>query len=72
WDASCQVVDSNRLFAPTFDPWVNSPLAGEGEGEGYKSVSEANSSIQNSKFIIQNFLNLFEMLVTCHPTVNAQ
>ncbi len=33
-DASCQVVESNGLFAAALDLCVPSPLAGEGQGEG--------------------------------------
>jgi hypothetical protein len=32
--ASCQGVESSCLFAPSFDPCIPSPLAGEGRGEG--------------------------------------
>ncbi|MES9990683.1 MAG: hypothetical protein ABW098_01945 [Candidatus Thiodiazotropha sp.] len=39
-NTSNQVLDSSYLFVPVLDPYVPSPLAGEGQGEGEPMTGE--------------------------------
>jgi hypothetical protein len=50
-----KLVSSTRQKASdAFEKHLPSPLAGEGQGEGIKSVSVANTSTQNSSLKTQN------------------